>query len=314
MRRIFVYIVFLLIGSGLVMAEDGNSPGKKTAEQADGYRLVWEDDFNGNSLNEKNNWTVILNGKGGGNKELQYYKRENIRVGTEPVSGENCLIITAKEEKYKFRKFTSGRLTTKDKMSFRYGKVEARIKFPDTANGLWPAFWMLGSDHPETRWPKCGEIDIVEMGNGAGIKNGIQNRYFNGACHWGEAFNRGKYPNYSKALSNPYSLQEDFHLFTMIWDKNAIKMYLDLDKYPDNGPYFEMMIDGQDEAGNPARYFHKPYVLIFNLAVGGNFTEIHSGKEITALSNGAAKMYVDYVRVYQKGAPEENLTMNLTHQ
>jgi len=280
-----------------------------TGKRVEEYKLVWQDNFDGTKLDETHHWTIVLNGKGGGNREMQYYKRGNIEVGKEPVSGENCLIITAKKEKYYSKKFTSGRLTTQNKLSFKYGKIEARIKPPRTANGLWPAFWLLGNDYPKALWPKCGEIDIMEMGNHVGIVESSQDRYFNGACHWGEQFNHGKYPNYAKASTGPYSLQDSFHLYTLIWDENAIKMYLDLDKFPDNPPYFEMPIQGKKLPNEVANYFQKPYFIVFNLAVGGNFTGIIDKKQITALKDGEAKMYVDYVKLYQKGVSGEELLL-----
>lgn len=275
--------------------------------EINGYKVVWEDKFNDGTLDETNRWSVEVNGNGGGNSELQYYRRENISVGTEPVSGAECLIITAKKESFSGKTCTSGRLTTQNKMAVKYGKIEARIKLPKTANGLWPAFWMLGADISTVNWPKCGETDILEMGNANGIKNNTQETYFNGACHWGESWNNGSYPNYAKATTNTYSLQDDFHLFTLIWDETAIKMYLDLDKYPNNTPYYEMAINGQDVVGNPSRYFHKQNFVIFNLAIGGNFTQLWDINKITALSTGEAKMYIDFVRVYQKGATGEEL-------
>ena len=271
-------------------------------KHVDEYHLVWQDNFDGTKLDEKNHWSIFVNGKGGGNRELQYYSRENIEVGREPVTGENCLIIKARIKNNFLRKCTSGKIGTMNKISFKYGKIEARIKVPATANGLWPAFWMLGSDYPKAVWPKCGEIDIMEMGNRAGILAGSQDRLFNGACHWGEKFNHGKYPNYAKATTNPYCLQDVFHLYTLIWDKDALKMYVDLDKYPNNAPYFEMPINGKDEPDNAAHYFNKQFFIVFNLAVGGNFTGVLHINEITALKIGEARMYVDYVKVYQKGA------------
>lgn len=279
--------------------------------EINGYKIVWEDKFDTGTLDEAKRWSVEVNGNGGGNSELQYYRRENISVGTEPVSGASCLIITAKKENYLNKTCTSGRLTTQNKMTVKYGKIEARIKLPKTANGLWPAFWTLGADIPTVGWPKCGEIDILEMGNSNGIKNGTQETYFNGACHWGESWNNGSYPNYAKATTNPYSLQDDFHLYTLIWAENAIKMYLDLDKYPNNSPYFEMTINGPDVVGNPRRYFHKPNFVILNLAIGGNFPQIWDINKITALNSGDAKMYVDFVRVYQKGVAGEELTSKI---
>lgn len=280
-------------------------PAFAQADGSDKYKLVWEDNFSKPVLDEAN-WTIVVNGKGGGNRELQYYRKENISVGKEPVSGESCLIITAKKENYRCKKATSGRLSTQGKVSVKYGKIEARIKLPKTANGLWPAFWMLGSDYPKAVWPKCGEIDILEMGNANGIEAGTQDKLFNGACHWGERFNNGRYPNFAKATTSPVSLQDDFHLFTLIWDEKNIKMYLDLDKNPAAIPYFEMPVNGENVANNPARYFHKEFFVIFNLAVGGNFTKIRNIDNITALKEGDAKMYVDYVRMYQKGVDGES--------
>lgn len=295
MRKIHTILSFLLLFAFGMVAQE---PAK--------YKLVWEDDFNKPALDEAK-WTVVVNGKGGGNRELQYYRSENISIGKEPATGENCLVITAKKEKYRFKTATSGRISTQQKMAFRYGKLEARMKLPKTANGLWPAFWMLGSDYPKAVWPKCGEIDIMEMGSKDGISSNTQDRYFNGACHWGERFNHGKYPNYGKSTTNDASLQDEFHTYTLIWDKNSVRMYLDLALNPEAKPYFQMPISGEAIADKPANYFHKPFFVIFNLAVGGNFSQIRSIKNVTALKNGEAKMYVDYVRLYQQGNSDETL-------
>lgn len=262
------------------------------------YKLVWEDNFNKPTLNKKN-WTITEDGNGGGNRELQYYRKQNIRIEKEPVSGESCLVIIAKKENYKAKTATSGRLSSIDKMSFTFGKIEARIKLPKTANGLWPAFWMMGADHKTTLWPKCGEIDIVEMGNIVGITNAVQNKYFNGACHWGESWNGGSYPKKGIFTTNDYDLQDNFHVFTMYWTADSINMYLDLDKYPDTKPYFHIPIEGDSLPNQTSRYFRKPYYILFNLAIGGTFSEIYDINQITALDKNEAKMYVDYVRVYQ---------------
>ncbi len=271
------------------------------------YKLVWQDNFDGTQLDEVNNWNIEVNGDGGGNWELQYYRRQNISVGVEPVSLENCLIITGKKESYMGRTCTSGRITTQNKMTFQYGKLEARIKLPKTANGLWPAFWLLGYDIPVMSWPKCGEIDIVEMGNINGINAGTQDRYFNGACHWGFVEN-GSHPSNVGAFTSAYNLQDDFHLFTMVWDTKSIRMFLDQDKYPDVEPYLKMGITADATAKDPYYYFNKPFFVLFNLAIGGNFPQIWDIKQITALNNGDAKMFVDYVRVYQTGDPHEKFT------
>ncbi|MCL1936897.1 MAG: family 16 glycosylhydrolase [Candidatus Azobacteroides sp.] len=276
--------------------------------EANDYYLVWQDLFDEDILTA--NWNIEVNDHGGGNQELQYYRAENVSVGAEPASGKSCLILTARKESFGGKQVTSGRIHTQDKMSFQHGKLEASIRFPHTANGLWPAFWMLGNDISTVGWPKCSEIDICEMGNHTGINAGTQDRYFNGACHWGESIDEN-HPSYAVHTTNAYSLQDDFHLFTLIWDNNYIKMYLDLDKNPDANPYYEMDIRSatDQEADHPANYFHKPSFVLFNLAVGGNFPQIWDINQITALSaanNYEAKMYVDFIKLYQKGLSEEN--------
>lgn len=292
--------VFLLSNSLVLFSQE---PQNGTGE-TDGYKLVWQDLFDSNTLDETDRWSIEVNGDGGGNSELQYYRRENISIGTEPVSGSHCLVITAKKENFGGKTATSGRLTTQRNMSFKHGKVEARIKVPHTANGLWPAFWLLGNTVTSEGWPRCGEIDIMEMGNATGIRNNTQDRYFNGACHWGY-YENGGYPNYAKASTNAYGLQDDFHLFTMTWDENMIQMYLDKDKYPDVQPYYAMDISSLADDRAPGNYLHRQFFVIFNMAVGGNFTGIWDINKITALADGEAKMYVDYVKVYQKGTADE---------
>ena len=194
-----------------------------SCQQKQDWQLVWEDNFDAPELNTKY-WNVDDNARGGGNAELQYYAPKNVTIEKHPVSGESCLVLNAQREDYYYttmddergyRPCTSARLNTQDKVTVCYGRVEARICFPHTANGLWPAFWMLGNNlatdlgdddsiddlaavlakQGRVIWPKCGEIDICEMGHKNGIVAGTQDRYFNGACHWGETWNNGAYRN-----------------------------------------------------------------------------------------------------------------------
>jgi len=299
-RYLIIAAITLSLSAGIYAGEINNrGVTKKTAGN---YTLVWQDNFDGNVLNEETNWNIETDGEGNGNRELQYYKRENLSIGKEPVSGENCLIITAKKEKYSGKECTSGRITTQNKMTFTFGKIEARIKLPKTANGLWPAFWLLGADFPAVGWPRSGEIDILEMGHTDGIRDNTQDRLFNGACHWGYYQPEGWFPSHAQHKINPYTLQDDdFHLYTLIWDNESIRMYLDMDKYPDASPYYELGLTSRDSDISPYYYFNKPFFVILNLAIGGNFTQIWDINKITALNAGDAYMYVDYVRVYQKG-------------
>ncbi len=336
--------LFFVLGASLLFFASCEQKG------ADEYKLVWEDDFNGEML-DTSVWTAEKSRRGGGNAEMQYYIPEAVALEMHP-SGVSCLVLNAKKENYEDgvggkRPATSARLNTQDKLTFTYGKLEIRALPPKTADGLWPALWMvgndlapnLGSDDSVDRtpveelertgrviWPRCGEIDILEMGHGNGIKNGTQDRYFNGAMHWGEAFNDGRYPNFGMSETADYSLQDDFHVWTLYWTPDSVKMYLDQDKYPDVAPYFVNAIAGDGELDHASRYFHKPFYMILNLAVGGYFTGIPAPEKyaevitedceefqkVTALpADGTpAKMYVDYIRLYQKGDKGETFSIN----
>lgn len=297
------------------------------------YKLVWSDEFNGEELNSAY-WNTEDNARGGGNAELQYYAPKNITIENHPVTGDRCLVLNAQREDYKNRPCTSARLNTQGKVTVEYGKVEARIAFPYTADGLWPAFWMLGNnlatdlgnnDDVDARaaqlaaegrvvWPKCGEIDICEMGHHNGIEAGTQDRYFNGACHWGESFNNGAYPNYGQFNTADYPIQGDFHLFTLEWSEDSIAMYLDKDLYPEVEPYFQLSLRGK-EVNEPGHYFNHPFYLVLNLSVGGFFPNMPAAEKypelitaddpsfqkVTALpaDGSPVKMYVDYIRVYK---------------
>lgn len=252
----------------------------------EGYELFWSDEFDGTSLNT-DWWTCETGGHGWGNAELQYYtdREENVEVR------DGSLVITARKEDYQGSKATSARLITLGKVYFKYGYIVASIKLPKTANGLWPAFWMMGNDFKSKGWPNCGEIDILEMGHSNGYNN-RQETFLNGACHWGEPDHR----YYAHDINNSYSVQDGkFHTFTCIWTESKISMYIDLETYPDARPYFEMNI--KDFGDNE---FRKDNFLLLNLAVGGNFPGIWDINKVTALNAGPAEMEVDYVRVFQK--------------
>ena len=289
----------------------GQSSQEGTGE-TDGYVLVWQDLFDGDELNELR-WNIEVNGAGGGNNELQYYtdRATNVHVGDDG-KGNGCLILTAHRESYGGKSFTSGRVNSKNLVAFKHGKIEAAIRMPKTANGLWPAFWMMGNDYDAVGWPKCGETDIVEMGHQNAFAAGNQEKYFNGAMHWGQGW-----PNasYARDTTKSYSLQDgEFHIFTAIWDENSMSMYVDLDQMPVQTPYFKMDIPctEPDNEWSPGNYFHKENFILFNLAVGGNFPGIYNADEITALNdaNGhEASMYVNYVKIYQKGTADESIYM-----
>ena len=258
-----------------------------------GYQLVWSDEFNTNTLGTNWNVEVVSNPN---NNEMQYYTNRSSNVTIENGN----LVLTARKESYGGKPFTSGRVNSQGRVRFTHGKIVARIKMPQTARGLWPAFWMMGDDIPSVGWPKCGEIDIMEAGNAGGYNGNVEDRYFSGAIHWGEDWTQHQYwsPN---AYTNAYSVQDDYHLFICEWDDTFIRCYLD----QQTTPYYEAAISRSIDSNITSEdYMHKPFHILFNLAVGGDFPAIYDANGISALPYDGAekKMYVDYVRVYQKSA------------
>ncbi len=283
----------LLIGFGLLFALVSN------ANPAADYQLVWNMDFTGASLNS-DAFNIEVNGDGGGNNELQYYCEKGVSLGVEPVTGKHCLILTATKENNQGKACTSGRVNTLGKVFFTYGKVEARICFPQTANGLWPAFWMMGNNYSEVGWPRCGELDIIELGHQNAFANGTQDRYFNGAMHVGSRWDAVW--SDAQSVTYDYSVEDGFHTISCEWTPTSVEMFVDKDIYPDAKPYFSAKLEPNDNDDyNRQLIWSRPNFIIFNLAVGGNFPGIYNINQITALQNGSRAMYIDYLRIYQRG-------------
>lgn len=263
------------------------------------YTLVFNEDFTDGAL-DANIWNIEVNGDGGGNNELQYYCEQGVSIEANPYDGKQCLVLTATKQSYQGKGCTSGRVNTKGNLFYTYGRIDARIKFPATANGLWPAFWQMGNDFDDVGWPRCGETDVIELGHQDAFSHGTQDRYFNGAMHVGSAWNTVW--SEANAVTWPYSVEDSFHIITMIWTPNTIDMYMDKDAHPENAAYFHANLEPNDDPNyNRSLVFGKPNFIIFNLAVGGNFPGIYNVNQITAFANGPAKMYVDWVRIYQRG-------------
>lgn len=245
-----------------------------------GMNLVWQDEFDGNALDTDDwNYEIGTGFDGGwGNNELQYYRSEN----TEVTDG--YLFIHAKKQNFGGRLYTSSRLTTQNKFDFQYGRVDIRAAMPK-GQGIWPALWMLGSKFSTVSWPACGEIDIMEMVGGESGKNRGDN-VVHGTMHWkdpnGNPNNGGhKYNGDSRKLSS--ALYENFHVFSVIWDRTKVEWYIDDDKY------HEVAITGATLSE-----FHDKFFLICNVAVGGNWPGSPD-----ASTRFPQRMVVDYIRVFQ---------------
>lgn len=235
-------------------------------------KLLWADEFDGTSLNEKFWNYEIGNGNGGwGNNELQYYKKENTTVK------DGYLIIQAKSESAGNQIYTSSRLTTQDKFNFKYGRVDIRAALPK-GQGIWPALWMLGKNIPQVSWPKCGEIDIMEMigGDASGRDNTTH-----GTAHWDNSGQRAQYGGSTKLSSGIFN--GEFHVFSIVWDAKKIVWYLD-DK--------EFHVIDTTPAG--LSEFQEEYFLLVNLAVGGDWPGKPDGTTVLP-----QYFVVDYIRVFQ---------------
>lgn len=291
MKKLFTFCTLFLLAFSTLFAADNPV-----------WTLKWNEDFTESSINTYA-WNVETVSAGAYNHELQAYTESAVSLGTNPLDNKKCLILTA--TKVSNNSITSGRVNSNTKFQFQYGKIEARIWFPKTAGGLWPAFWMMGTDVGQ--WPACGETDIIELGEKYGIANGIEEYYFNGSQHWGA--NNSVHKQQYSPTTNPYSVEDGFHLFTCIWTPTSVDMYVDLDQNPSAAPYYRRDITKSTNNTEAGYYFHTPNHILFNLAVGGDFPGMTQISQVTALNNGPQKMYVDWVRVYQRGETNESITI-----
>lgn len=240
------------------------------------WTLTWSDEFEGTAGSSPNNtkWTydIGVGNNGWGNSELQHYTNRPINV---QLNGEGQLVITARKESYAGSGFTSARIKTQGLFSQTYGRFEARIKTP-TGPGIWPAFWLLGDNITEVSWPQCGEIDIMEQ-------RGQQPAITHGSVHGPGYFG-------ANAKTKPFGLMSgrfdtEFHLYAIEWGEDYIDFFID--------DYLFQRIQPQDLTGEWV--FNKPFFMILNIAVGGNYV----GYPTTGTPFPQA-MVIDYVRVYKK--------------
>lgn len=236
-----------------------------------GMTLVWEEEFEGASLNTQNWRHETGNGQNGwGNNELQYYRQENTNL----VDGN--LVITAKREDFGGSPYTSSRIITQGKQSFRYGRIDIRAALPE-GQGMWPALWMLGSNFSSVGWPACGEIDIMEMVGGQGREKEIF-----GTVHWD---NDGSYAKFGRTtvLAEGQSHNE-FNVYSIIWNDSEIRWLVNDREYN--------VIDTSPASLNE---FREEFFFIVNLAVGGSLPG--SPDNTTSLPQ---HFIVDYIRVFQE--------------
>ncbi len=249
--------------------------GYTTPLSYEGMDLVWQDEFDGTEINTED-WTFQIgdgcpNLCGWGNQELQYYTDENARLEN------GNLVIEAKKESKGGRNYTSTRMITKNKQSFKYGRIDIRANLP-FGQGIWPALWMLGDNIDEVGWPACGEIDIIEMIGGSEVKESTAH----GTAHWQGDGAKADFGG-SYRLTDGAILNDKFHVFSIIWDEQKITWFIDDIKYHEI-----------DITGEFLTEFQESFFFIFNIAVGGNWPGYPNSNTVLP-----QYMLVDYIRVFQ---------------
>ncbi len=267
--------------------EESTSTTQEDIPTIDGYDLLWNDEFNSSEVNT-DIWNYELHEPGWVNAELQEYtdSKENVYI-----KDGNLVIKAIETEKDGSKYYTSGRMTTQGKQDFLYGKVVIRAKAPE-GQGLWPALWMMPTDEElYGQWPKCGEIDIMEV-----LGNDTKTAY--GTVHCGEPYKQQQ----STYILTDGSFSSDFHEYSVEWEPGEMRFYIDGNLYHTVNSWFTAN-EGEDDKPYPAP-FNQDFYVILNLAIGGTWP----GNPDETTNFDTAELLVDYVRVYQKPEYDTNVT------
>jgi beta-glucanase (GH16 family) len=283
MRCLVCAIVMLNLAAAAAAQNATANPPPSGDIPASARTLIWNDEFNGpdGSRPDQSKWVIVTNDSGYGNNELEYYtdRPSNLHLH------DGSLVITARREPYvgkdgQSRPYTSGRIESRGRLELKYGRIEARIKLPK-GQGIWPAFWMLGSDFDRIGWPACGEIDIME-------NVGFEPSKVHASLH-GPGYSGGNPLTGVYALPNQARFSDDYHVFALEWGPRAIRFYVD-------GTLFETQTPGSVPQGQRWVFDH-PFFLVLNVAVGGYWPG-----NPDATTEFPESMLVDYVRVYRIGS------------
>jgi beta-glucanase (GH16 family) len=241
-----------------------------------GWTLVWRDEFDGPSgqAPDATKWTPRV-GAATANKELEYYtdRAENLAL-----DGNGFLVITARSEAYEDRDYTSARIETGEKFEQAYGRFESRIKIP-RGQGIWPAFWIMGNNS-EAGWPGRGELDIME-------NRGKEPTINVGAMH-GPGYSGSE--DFRAEYVVPEGLWQDFHVFSVEWEENVVRWYVDDNLYQTRTPE-----DLAERDPSLVWVYDHPFYVIMNVAVGGAFPG--DPDDTTPFPQS---LVADWVRVYQR--------------
>ena len=256
---------------------------------AQNWTLIWSDEFSGpaGSVPDSSNWAYETgNNNGWGNGELEYYCPAGNNVSPCSASSPNILLdgngnLVIQAIKTPSGTWTSGRMKTQGLRQFQYGRMEARMKLPVGA-GLWPAFWMLGTNIGTVGWPTCGEQDIMEwvpQYTPTTTSSTIHGPGYSGANGIGSKFT---FPSAGRVDD------ASFHTYGVIWSQNKMEFYRD--DY--TKPFFT--VTPANIPGGTQWVYNHPFFILLNLAIGGGFPGPPDGT-----TPNPSLVLVDYVRVYQ---------------
>lgn len=279
------------------------------------WSLVWSDEFDGSAV-DTNKWTINVDCNGGGNAEKQCYSDDAANVF---VSDGTLRLVAMPAEEGAALPYTSGKIDSKMKGDFKYGRFEMRAKLP-SGQGSWPAFWMLPTDEVYGGWPHSGEIDIVESVNLKTVADdGTVESHVYGTLHYGYSWpdNQRSGAAYQMSEANP---ADDFHIYAFEWQEGEMRWYIDGYLYQTQlasetrvnskgevvglahqGWFAEYFDQG---SGEPIIDYKAPYeqtfYMLLNNAVGGNWPENVNDLGVDADAFAATQTFeVDYVRVYE---------------
>lgn len=277
-RLVFLSYLFSGLSTSVpCLAQDRTAVASRGAEPETKWKLVWSDEFEGNHL-DYSKWGVEQNAFGGGNGEQQIYtdRKENVRVEG------GSLVLEARHDKASVsgtvRDYSSGRVRTKHRGDWRYGRIEVRAKLP-VGQGIWPAIWMLPTDEVYGTWAASGEIDIMEM-------RGQQPSVVLGTLHYGGQWPHNTHTGAEFQLKRG-TFATDFHTFAIEWREGEIRWFVD-------GVHYQTQNKWESSGGPFPSPFNQRFHLVLNVAVGGQFVGAPD-----ASTEFPQRMLVDYVRVYE---------------
>ena len=251
-------------------------------DEPDSTKLIWSDEFDVDGAPDSAKWDYDIGDGcdkgicGWGNNELQYYTNSPNNV----IVANGVLRISAKKEFVGGREYSSTRMVSRGKKTFKYGRIRFRARTAGcTATGTWPALWMLPESWMYGGWPNSGEIDIMEA-------VGYEENKFHGSVHTG-AYNHGIGTQKTGSISKP---EADWHIFEIDWQVDKIRFAVD------NQVYF---VFAPDDTSDSAKWpFGEDFHLLLNIAVGGNWGGLY-GVDAAAFDGDVGQyMEVDWVRAY----------------